>query len=164
MAAVTSHARPIGTFPTWRSNSGEHLSQPLGCLDESGDGYRQCNTEKSLRASPERAAGQRHDADVLERALLERRGGEALRQWDPEIHRRARAFDLESVGLERREDRVAPLLELRGVSRGDALRLLEHFGARRLHREEGAGVHVVLHAGHCPDPIGTTYGPPQPPS
>src|SRR5712664_1839477 len=71
MAAVTSHARPIGTFPTWRSNSGEHLSQPLGCLDESGDGYGQCNPEKRFRASSERAAGQRHDADVLERALLE---------------------------------------------------------------------------------------------
>src|SRR3989442_6266507 len=125
MAAVTSHARPIGTFATSRSNSGKHLSQPLGRFDESRDGNGQSNPEKPLGASPERAARQRHDADVLERALLKRRRCEALGQWDPEIHRRARSFDLESVGLERRKNRIAPFLELRGVPRGEALRLLE---------------------------------------
>src|SRR5437762_13628380 len=133
ITAVINHTRPVGWRATRRSNSGKHLSQPLRCLDESRRGDGQRNTEKSLRARAERAAGQGNDADVLERPLLEGRRAQPLGQWDPEVQRGARWLDFEPVGAQDRNDRVAPLLELRGVACREVLGLLQDLRAGCLH-------------------------------
>src|SRR5438034_11243835 len=124
ITAVINHTRPVGWRATRRSNSGKHLSQPLRCLDESRRGDGQRNTEKSLRARAERAAGQCHDADILERPLLEGRLAQPLGPRAPAVQGGARCLELEPAGAHHRNDRATPLLELRGVACGDALRLL----------------------------------------
>src|SRR5207237_9106126 len=49
------------------SNSGEHLSQPLGGLDQPRRADGECDTEKSFAAGPEPASGERHDPYLRER-------------------------------------------------------------------------------------------------
>src|SRR5437763_16901786 len=95
------------------SNSGEHLSQPLGGLDQPrrADGER--DTEKSLSARPEPASGERHDPDVRERAPRKRGGGDALGERDPHVHRGLGGLRLETLGAERRQHRITSLLEAR---------------------------------------------------
>src|SRR6266850_3277694 len=64
------------------SNSGEHLSQPLGGLDQPRRADRQRDAEKSLPARPKAASGKRHHAHLGECAPRKRRGGDTLRERD----------------------------------------------------------------------------------
>src|SRR5881628_3588404 len=127
------------------SNSGEHLSQPLGGLDQPrrADGER--DTEKSLSARPEPASGERHDPYVRERTPRKRGGGDALGERDPHVHRGLGGLRLETLGAERRQHRITPLLEARDVAARQRFRLRQHGRPRGLHREERARVHIVLH-------------------
>src|SRR5712691_1960805 len=113
IAVATSHAarsRSAGTRP--KSNSGEHLSEPLRRLEEPRRGHRERDAEEALRAGAERASRQHHDAHVLERARLERGGGESFGQRYPDVHRRARRVGLKALRAQRGERRVAARLEL----------------------------------------------------
>src|SRR5882672_8065580 len=69
------------------SNSGEHLSQPLGGLDQPRRANGQRDAEESFAARPEPASGEGHHAHVSERAPRERRGGDTFGERHPHVHR-----------------------------------------------------------------------------
>src|SRR5436189_184658 len=67
------------------SNSGEHLSHPLGGLDQPRRADRQRDAEKSLPPGPEPASGERHHAHLRERAARKRGGCDDLGQRYPHV-------------------------------------------------------------------------------
>src|SRR5690349_12043459 len=87
--------------PRSRSNSGEHLSQTVGALEQARRGGRERDPEEPFGPRSERRPGERHHAHVLERAALECGGGQPFGQRQPEIHRGLRRLTLESLRGER---------------------------------------------------------------
>src|SRR2546426_7951680 len=85
------------------SNSGEHLSQPLGGLDQARRADREGDAEKSFPARPEPASGERHHPHLCERAPRKRRGEDALGKRHPHVHRGLGRLGLESLGAEHRQ-------------------------------------------------------------
>src|SRR3990172_1462640 len=87
-AALATHVRDDsrdfadGTFRS--SNSGQHLSQPLGSLDEAGRSDGERDAEESFPPGAEARAAENHDARVLERAALERCRWDALGERHPD--------------------------------------------------------------------------------
>src|SRR5881628_124512 len=156
-----SRGRAIGSFH--ESNSGEHLSQPLGRLDQARHGDRERDAEEPFAARAESAARERDDALVLERATLKRRGSQTRRQRYPDVHRGPRRLGLEALRGKHRQHRVPAFLELRDVFARQRLRLGQYRGPRRLDREESARVHVVLHARERRDQLRAPHGPPESP-
>src|SRR6266511_3217372 len=143
LAAHVSRRPPRGN--TRSLNSGEHLSQPLRGLDQprGADGER--DTEETFPTSTEPAPRKHDHAGLFERALLERgRRDPPLGERHPDVHRGPRCLRLEPLRAEHGEHGVAPLLEARHVALRERLRLRQHRGARRLHREKAAGVPEVL--------------------
>src|SRR5438876_677269 len=145
------------------SNSGEHLSQPLGGFDEPRRADRERDPEKSFSAPPEPASGERHHPHLRERAPRKRRGGNALRERYPYVHRGLGRLRFEPLSAEHRQHRIAPLPEARDVAARQRLRLRQHRRPRGLHREERARVHVVLHARQRGDELRPPHGPREPP-
>src|SRR6266496_2630695 len=164
-AALAAHVSRRPARGNTRSlNSGEHLSQALRGLDQPrrADGER--DAEETFPTSTE-AAPRKHDhAGLFERALLERgRRHPPLGERHPDVHRGPRCLRLEPLRAEHGEHGVAPLLEARHVALRERLRLRQHRGARRLHREKRAGIHVVLDARQRGDHLGPPHRPAEPP-
>src|SRR2546426_4210490 len=141
------------------SNSGEHLSQPLGRLDQPRCVDRERDAEKPLPARPEPAPAERHHSHLRERAARERGGGDALGERHPHVHRRLGRLGLEPLGAERGQHRIAPLPKARDVALRQLLRLRQHRRPCGLDREERTPVHVVLHAPQRRDELRPPRGP-----
>src|SRR4029077_13615379 len=93
------------------SNSGEHLSQSLGGLDQPRRTDREGDPEKPFPTRAESAPGKRHHARFRECPARDRRRFDALGERHPKVHRRRGRLGLEPLRAQHREDSVTPLLE-----------------------------------------------------